>query len=162
MNKQNLLSNHNLFTLRLLLLLIGAYLDYIDQHASHHIWLVMMFLFSGIAIAPGYRQFRNKADSLKKFMYPLLHWTGGLCAVIIIYSYQSSGRLYHEEGDLVILVVLALTSYLEGIQTGWRSTFTGIFLGLTAICVAYFDSYIGQLIALATVAIVYSYYRQSD
>jgi len=51
MNKQNLLSNHNLFTLRLLLLLIGAYLDYMDQHSSHHIWLVEMFLFSAIAIA---------------------------------------------------------------------------------------------------------------
>ena len=78
MNKQNLLSNHNLFTLRLLLLLIGAYLDYIDQHASHHIWLVVMFLFSGIAIAPGYQQFKHNANKLKTFMRPLLHWIGGL------------------------------------------------------------------------------------
>lgn len=160
MNKQNLLSNHNLFTLRLLLLLIGAYLDYIDQHSSHHIWLVEMFLFSAIAIAPGYYQFKDNAENLKKFIHPLLHWIGGLCAVIIIYSYQSSGRLYHEEGDLVVLVVLALTIYLEGIQTDWRGIFIGIFLGYTAICIAYFDSYIGQLIVIAAIAIACSYYSQ--
>lgn len=162
MNKQNLLSLHNLFTLRLLLLLIGAYLDYLDQHASHHIWLVEMFLFSAIALAPGYYQFRHHAENLNKFIRPLLHWTGGLGAVIIIYAYQSSGRLYHEEGDLVVLVVLALTTYLEGMQTGWRGIFTGLFLGFTAICVAYFDSYIGLLITLAVLAIAYSYYRQPD
>jgi hypothetical protein len=58
--------------------------------------------------------------------------------------------------------VLALTVYLDGIQTGWRSIFTGLFLGLIAVCVAYFDSYIWQLITLAAIAIVYSYYQQPD
>jgi hypothetical protein len=164
MNKQNLLSNHNLFTLRLLLLLIGAYLDYIDQHSSHHIWLVEMILFSIIAIAPGFYQFKLNSDNLKEFLYPLLDWIGGLSVVIIIYAYQSSGRLYHEEGDLVVLLVLALTTYMNGIKarTDWRGIFTGIFLGYTAISVAYFDSYIGQLLAIAVVAIAYSYYRRSD
>ncbi|MFI3184372.1 MAG: hypothetical protein QX198_00150 [Methylococcaceae bacterium] len=160
MYKQNLLSRHNLLTLRLCLSLLGAYLDYHYLHRTHDIWLVMMFLFSGVAIAPGYYQFKHHAGNLNSFIRPLLHWMGGLCVVLIIYAYQRSGRLYHEEGDLVVLLVLALTTYLEGMQTGWRSIFTGLFLGLIAVCVAYFDSYIGQLIALAVVAILYSYYRQ--
>lgn len=162
MNKPYLLSTHNLFTLRLVLSLLGAYIDYSYLHKTHDIWLVIMFLFSGIAIAPGYYQYKYNPDNLKKFIRPLLHWTGGLCVAIIIYAYQRTGRLYHEEGDLVVLLVLALTVYLDGIQTGWQSIFTAIFLGLIAICVAYFDSYIWQLITLATIAIVYSYYRQSD
>jgi hypothetical protein len=120
----------------------------------------MMFLFSGIAIAPSYYEFKHNAENLKRFIRPVLQWTGALCAVIIIFAYQRSGRLYHEEGDLVVLLILALTTYLDGIQTGWRSIFIGLFLGLIAICVAYFDSYIGLLTALAAMAIVFSYYRQ--
>lgn len=162
MNKQNLLSNHTIFTLQLSLSLIGAYLDYMDQHTGHNIWLIEMFLFSAIAIAPGYFAFKGNGDNLKKFIRPLLHWAGALCAVIIIYAYQRSGRLYHEEGDLVVLVVLALTTYLEGIQTGWRGIFTGLFLGVTAICVAYFDSYIWQLAVLSITAIAVSYYWNSN
>ncbi len=158
MNKSNLLAKHNLFTLRLLLSLLGAGIDYRYQHRTHDIWLVMMFLFSGIAIIPGYYQFKLDGDNLKKFVRPLLHWAGGLCVVIIIYCYQSSGRLYHEEGDLVVLLVLALTTYLDGLQTGWRCIFIGMFLGLIAICVAYFDSYVWQLVTLAVVATAVSYH----
>ncbi len=59
MNKQNLLSSHNLFTLRLVLSLLGAYIDYSYLHTNPRLsGLVMMFLFSGIAIAPGYYQFK--------------------------------------------------------------------------------------------------------
>ena len=162
MNKQNLLSSHNLFTLRLVLSLLGAYIDYSYLHRTHDIWLVMMFLFSGIAIAPGYYQFKYNPDNLKKFIRPLLHWTGSLCVVIIIYAYQRTGRLYHEEGDLVVLLVLALTVYLDGIQTGWRSIFTGLFLGLIAVCVAYFDSYIWQLVVLSLAAFAVSYHWNSN
>ncbi|MEY3759024.1 MAG: hypothetical protein RIR39_515 [Pseudomonadota bacterium] len=162
MNKKNLLLPHNLFTLRLLLSLLGAYLDYRYQHKTHDIWLIMMLLFTVIAIAPDYLQYKHHAVNLKRLIHPLMHWIGGLCAVIIIYSYQRTGRLYHEEGDLVVLVVLALTVYLEGIQTGWRGIITGLFLGLTAVCVAYFDSYVWQLGLLAIVAIAVSYYSGSE
>ncbi len=162
MNKQHLLSNQNIFIFSLLLSLLGAYIDFKYQHSSHDIWLVIMFIFSGIAIAPGYYQFKNNAEHSMKFIRPLLHWSGALFAVIIIFAYQRSGRLYHEEGDLVVLLMLALTTYLEGIQTGWRSIFIGLFLGFIAVCVAYFDSYIGLLSSIAVIAIAYSYYRQAD
>ncbi len=83
--------------------------------------------------------------------------------VIIIYAYQRTQEdSIHEEGDLVVLLVLALTVYLDGIQTGWRSIFTGLFLGLIAVCVAYFDSYIWQLVVLSLAAFAVSYHWNSD
>lgn len=159
MNKQNLLSNHHLFMLRLLLSLLGAYIAYMYRNVSHDYWFAMMFLFSVFALAPGYQQFKQNGDNLKEFISQLLHWAGGLCAVIIVYAYYSSGRVFHEEAGLIVLLILALTTYLDGIQRGWRCIFAGLFLGLITVCVAYFDSYIRQLITLAAVAIVYSYSR---
>ncbi|MDO9048609.1 MAG: hypothetical protein Q7U66_12870 [Methylobacter sp.] len=161
MNKQNLLSTHNLFTLRLLLSLLGAYLGHTYRHTSHDYWFVLMFLFTVIAIAPGYYQFKQHGDNLKEFIRQLLHWAGGLGAVIIVYAYHSSGRIYHEEAGLIVLLMLALTTYLDGIQTGWRCIFTGLFLGLIAICVAYFDSYIWQLVVISVAAITFSYQSNS-
>lgn len=162
MNKQNLLSNHNLFMLRLLLSLLGTYIGYTYRHTSHDYWFTMMFLFTVIAIAPDYYQFKQHGENLKAFTSRLLHWTGGLCAAIIVYAYHSSGRIFHEEAGLIVLLILALTTYLDGIKTGWRCIFTGLFLGLITICVAYFDSYIWQLVALAIAAIVVSYHCNSD
>lgn len=162
MNKQTLLSTHNLFMLRLLLSLLGIYIGYSYRHTSHDYWFIMMFLFTVIAIAPDFYQFKQHGDNLKSFISRVLHWTGGLCAAIIVYAYHSSGRIFHEEAGLIVLLVLALTTYLDGIKTGWRCIFTGLFLGLVAICVAYFDSYIWQLAALAIAAIVVSYHWNSS
>lgn len=162
MNKQNLLSPHHLFTLRLLLSLFGTYTGYTYRHTSHDYWFAMMFLFTIIAIAPDYYQFKQHRDNLKVLTSRLLHWTGGLGAAIVVYAYHSSGRIFHEEAGLIVLLILALTAYLDGIQTGWRDIFTGLFLGLITVCVAYFDSYIWQLITLAAAVIAYSYYHAVD
>jgi len=162
MNKPYLLSTHNLFTLRLLLSLLGAYIGYSYRHTSHDYWFVMIFLFTAIAIAPDYYQFKQHGDNHKALIDRLLHWSGGLCAGIVIYAYHNSGRIFHEEAGLIVLLILALTTYLDGIKRGWRCIFAGLFLGLVTVCVAYFDSYIWQLSALAAAAVVYSHYRQSD
>ena len=68
MNQQTLLSTHNLFMSRLLLSLLGAYIAQAYRHVSHDYWLLMMFLFSVIAVAPSYYQFRQKNDNFKDFV----------------------------------------------------------------------------------------------
>jgi hypothetical protein len=162
MNKHQLLSSHNLFIVRLLLSLLGAYIGYSYRDVSHDYWLVLMFLFTVIAIAPDYYQFKQHRDNLRELTRDIMHWSGGLCAGIVVYAYHSSGRIFHEETGLIVLLIVALTTYLDGIQRGWRCIFTGSFLGLITVCVAFFDSYLWQLSALAATAIGYSYYHPSD
>lgn len=162
MNKQNLLSTHHLFTLRLLLSLLGAYIGYRYRHTSHDYWFVMIFLFTAIAIAPDYYRFKHHGDNPKALIERLLHWAGGLCAGIVIYAYHHSGRIFHEEAGLIVLLILALTTYLDGIKKDWRCVFVGLFLGMITVCVAYFDNYIWQLMVLAALAIAYSYYHTDE
>ena len=157
MNKPYLLSTHHLFTLRLLLSLLGAYIGYRYRHTSHDYWFVMIFLFTALAIAPDYYRFKQRGDNAKALIERLLHWSGGLCAGIVIYAYHDSGRIFHEEAGLIVLLILALTTYLDGIKRGWRCIFAGLFLGLIAVCVAYFDSYLWQLALLSIAAIAVSH-----
>ncbi len=162
MNKQNLLSTHHLFTLRLLLSLLGAYIGYRYRHTSHDYWFAMIFLFTAIAIAPDYYRFKQHRDNAKALTERLLHWSGGLCAGIVIYAYHHSGRIFHEEAGLIVLLILALTTYLDGIKKDWRCVFVGLFLGLITVCVAYFDSYIWQLALLSIAAIAISHHWHSN
>jgi hypothetical protein len=159
---QNFLSNHNLFMLRLFLSSLGACIAYTYRHASHDYWLLMLLVFSLIAMAPAYFQFKQSNADSKLLVTQALHWSGGLVAGSIVYAYHVSGRIFHEEAGLIVLLILALTTYLDGVRSGWRSVFTGIFQVLTAISIAYFDDYIWQLIALATLAAVVSHFANSD
>jgi len=161
MTMQIFLSGHNLFMLRLFLSLLGAFIAYTYRHAGHDYWLLMMFLFGVIALAPGYYQMKQQGNVTTSFIYQVMHWAGGLCAAIIVYAYHSSGRIFHEEAGLIVLLMLALTTYLDGIRTGWRCIFTGLFLGLTAICIAYFDNYIWQLGILAALATLASHFSNA-
>jgi hypothetical protein len=45
----------------------------------------MMFLFSVIALTPGYYQFKQHGENFKALISRLLHWAGGLTAAIIVY-----------------------------------------------------------------------------
>jgi hypothetical protein len=104
---------------------------------------------------------QQSGNGKKPFIDQALHWSGGLSAAIIVYAYHASGRIFHEEAGLIVLLILALTSYLDGIRTGWRCIFTGLFLGLTAICIAYFDNYIWQLGILAALATLVSHFSNT-
>lgn len=158
MNLTIFLTNHNLFILRLVLSLLGALIAHSFRHTGHDYWLLMMLLFSLIALAPSYYQVKKNKSHRKLFFDQVMHWAGGLFAATVVYAYHASGRIYHEEAGLIVLLMLALTTYLDGIKSGWRSCFIGVFLGLTAICIAYFDDYIWQLSIFAAIAAIVSHF----
>jgi len=89
-----------------------------------------------------------------------LHWLGGLVAAIIVNAFLSSGRIFVEETGLITQLVLALTVYSDGLKSGWRNIATGVFLALAAVSAAYFDSYVWQLIVVASVCVAYSFYKK--
>jgi hypothetical protein len=65
----------------------------------------------------------------KEIIRQILHGLGGLVAVLIIYSFYHSGRITPEATGLVVLLILALTTYLDGIRLGWHFSFAGFFSG---------------------------------
>jgi len=159
MNK-NLLTQQHLFIAYLVLSVIGVGITASSPAASHYYWFVMVLVFGAGAIVVQYFQLENDAVNQKKHtINQALHWLGGLVVALVVNAYYQSGRIFVEETGLMMLLVLALTLYLDGIKTGWRSCFSGFFLALTAVCASYFDSYVWQLLLLAVTAVVYSFYR---
>jgi hypothetical protein len=150
------LTPHRLFAGLLALSLLGAYITRNAQDYCHYYWLFMLLVLGFAAIAPAYLHNRNDRKSLQP---RLLHWAGCVFAAAVIYAYHNAGRLYHEETGLLILLVLAMGTYTDGLKNGWRFTTIGVFLGLIAMSAAYMDAYLWPLAILACAAGVGSYFE---
>jgi len=78
--------------------------------------------------------------------------------VLIAYTFYHTGRITPEQTGLIVLLILALTTYLDGIRISWRFSFVGIFLAVVAICAAYIEEYVWQILSVALAVIALSYY----
>jgi hypothetical protein len=160
MNKTQLFSNHGLFTILLLMSIIGVSVTNISAAASYVYWISMMILFGAISILATYNQteYADKVQQKKAIFIQLLHWLGGLVTVMIVYTFYHAGRIMPQENGLIILLVLALTTFLAGIRISWQFSFAGIFLAIIALCAAYVEEFIWQILILALAIIAFSYY----
>lgn len=89
---------------------------------------------------------------------PILHWLGGLVTVMIVYTFYHAGRITPQETGLIVLLILALTTFLDGIRINWQFSLAGVFLAVIAVCAAYIEEYIWQILTIAFGIIAFSYY----
>ena len=65
-----------------------------------------------------------------------------------------------EATGLMVLLILALTTYLDGIRIGWRFSLTGIYLATAAVAANLLESFMPWLFALAVLIIAITVYRE--
>ncbi|MGR9086726.1 MAG: hypothetical protein ACU841_06595, partial [Gammaproteobacteria bacterium] len=100
---------------------------------------------------------RSKTDAV--WISSLKCWAGSAFGMVVVYGFRESSRLYDEEAGLLILLMLALGVYTNGLKAGWRDCLAGGFLGLILLSAAFLDDYLGLLTAVAAGAGVFSYFE---
>jgi len=67
---------------------------------------------------------------------------------------QQSGRLDETSASLVVLLILALATMLDGIRIGWQLSLVGFFLGACAVLIAYLEQFmlVAGLLAIVIIA----------
>ena len=60
-----------------------------------------------------------------------------------------SDKLNPENTGLVILLILSLATVLDGLRVGWRFSLTGVFLGVSAIIAAHYESFMWMELLMA-------------
>jgi hypothetical protein len=64
----------------------------------------------------------------------------------------------NEGSGLMILLIIALSTFLDGYHVGWRFYVAGIFLGLISIVAAYVEEFMWILFAVGLACLVLAVY----
>lgn len=160
----NLLSNKLtlldkiVFVVLIVFTLLGVALTNMSPGDAHKYWLLMTLVFAIAAIVTGWNKTNDKSEKIKLIMAQLFHWSSTLVAILVVYAFLHSGQIENEMASLVILLVLALSSFLDGLQTGWHFFVIGILLAISAVVISYVDEFLWVIAAIAIVLLVISYY----
>ena len=96
--------------------------------------------------------------------HEILHWAGLTLSVFLISKFVSIGIMGRFEAGLMVLSMLALTTFLAGIYIEVSFVFIGILLGLSAYSIAFLDQYLYvimmPLLALGAIVIFFLVYRK--
>jgi hypothetical protein len=150
-----------IFISLLLLSMAGVGITDFSPALSHYYWLGMVIIFALAAMATGYKKARHDGQRVRKVIYlHLLHWTGTLLAVFAVYTFLHTGRIDFEQTGLMILLILALATFLDGIRLSWRFSIAGIFLGITTVVTAYVEEFILIIFLIAVVMMVIGLFWQ--
>ena len=138
----------------ILLSLIGIGITDFSPADSRLYWLAMVPVFAGACLILEWSRARGRGQKWTTIVRTqLLLWFGLLLAVFLVYFLLHTGRLDNENTGLIILLLLALTTFFAGIHLGWRLFIVGIFLGLALIGAAYLEEFVWMFLIIALVVV---------
>lgn len=124
--------------LLLILSLVGIGIMDFSPADGYGYWLIMMLLFAIFAIIIGWQQSKHRADDFKQILREQsIHWATSLLVVGGAFLIHQSGRIAQEDAGLVVLLILSLSTILDGLRVGWRFSLVGLFLGVAAVVSVY-------------------------
>lgn len=132
---------------------------------SHWYWTAMVPVFFGACLFLEWQVTKKKNVSPRSVIIKQAqHWLGLLAAIYLTFFLRKIGSLNNETTGLILLLIIALTTYLAGVTMGWMFRLLGIFLGLSLFLVAYVENYIWiiimlSLMVLITYEIIFRYYE---
>jgi len=159
-NAPRKLKFYKLFFSFLILLALGGvgYTD-IDPASSHLYWLSMVPVFAGACLLLEWLQEHNRGRQWSEVLKAqLMLWVSLLVGVLLVYMLLHSGRLDYENAGLIVLLLLAMTTFAAGLQLGPLVMLLGVFLGLSLVLVAYIGSYVWLIMLVAVVFMALFYY----
>ncbi|HEB89613.1 MAG TPA: hypothetical protein ENI85_08595 [Deltaproteobacteria bacterium] len=117
---------------------------------SRHYWAAMTLVLalSGIAIG-GARAKRIGRPVGEYLVDQLVHWAATGAAVGGVFLLLESGRLNYENTGLVLLLLLGLSTFLDGFRVGWHFSLIGVLMFLAAIIAGFVEQYLWVLLVVS-------------
>lgn len=143
-----------LLILLLILSLVGIGITDFSPADGFAYWLIMVFVFASCAILIGWLQSKHRAEDFKAILREQsIHWATSFLVIGGAFLVEKSERILPEDAGLVILLILSLSTMLDGLRVGWRFSLVGLFLGASAVIAAFTEHFfwIEVLIALAII-----------
>ena len=133
---------------------------------SFWFWASMVPVFGIVSVVMGWSKARRRGEGISRIIrVQLLHWIGLLAAVFLIFFlYDPAGRINDNDLALVMLLALALATFLAGVHFDWRFLIVGVILGATLAGAAFVEPIIWQVVLPLAVAlgVVVFWRKRSD
>ncbi|MGZ8226498.1 MAG: hypothetical protein ACXWT3_07675 [Methylococcaceae bacterium] len=137
--------------LMLILSLLGMWITDFSPVDGYGYWILMVFVFALFAISIAWLQSKHGLSDFKAILREQsLHWFTSLLVVEGMYSLQRAGHFSEEDAGLLVMMILAQSTILDGVRIGWRFGLVGVFLGISAVIAAYTDHFFWIELLLAT------------
>ena len=138
----------------LILAFIGLVVTDLFKDGAWGYWRWMVPIFAILSIFLNWYLHRNqKTISGTTIWHEIACWGGLALAVYVISTFIGVGILARFQAALVVLTMLALTSYINGIYREPTFIAIGIMLGVFAITSAFFIKYIYTIILPLTLIV---------
>ena len=139
-----------ILVLLLILSLIGiGIMDY-SSADGYSYWLIMVFVFCLFAIIIGWLQSKHRSEDFKLvFREQSIHWMTSLLVIGGLFLIHQSGRISQQDSALVVLLILSLSTMLDGLRVGWRFSLVGLFLCASAVVSIYTSHFLWMEMAIA-------------
>ena len=142
--------------------LIGVAITNYAPTQSSVYWFIMIAAFASASIALEHLQAPAKGLPFRKVLTAqLIHWGARLVAVLISFTMVKTGQVTYEGAGLVILLILSLATFLNGIHIGWRFYLAGLLLGLTTVAAAYFEQFMWIIFMVIIASIFFTFYLEN-
>ena len=149
----------SLFISLVVLALIGVVISNISPSDAHGYWIFLLVVFAGTAIYCGRKQASMDGENMGGLVLKqVIHWGAALVAILCVYTLLHTGRINYEEAGLIMLLILALATFLAGIQVGWRFYVLGTLLALTTVVAAYIEQFMWVILLVAVAIIAVTFY----
>ena len=151
-----------IFVILVVFTLAGVAVTNFSPALAHNYWLGVVVVFAIASIICELRHAKKENQEHKyKIIRQIIHWIGTLLTVLAVYVLLHTGRVNYEETSLVMLLIIALATFLAGIYAGWRFYLLGLFLLVSTIVAAYIEEYLWVLggIGIAIVVITTLWFK---
>lgn len=146
------------FIVLVILSLLGIVISDYSAHDGYGYWLLMVFVFAALSIFTSWLQSKNAEQEFGDIVQlQAMHWFHTLIIVGAAFLLNKSGQLTEIGASLVILLILALSTILDGYRIGWQFRLLGFFLAACSIIVAYVEAFIWACIGLGLFVIICSF-----
>lgn len=143
-----------IFIVLVLLSLLGIIITDYSPHDGYGYWLMMVFVFGILSILVSWLQAKSSETDFGEIAkQQMMHWLHTLIIVGAAFLLNKSGQLTDISASLVILLILALSTMLDGYRIGWQFSLLGFFLAACAIITAYIERFIWACSGLGLVIV---------
>lgn len=152
---KRLISDELVLAFLMALSLVGIFITDFSTSDSAWYWLVMVPVFGATCLITEWRRARAAGLSWSRLLWTqILHWGALLVAMYMVFELLGrvggGGRV---NIGVVLVVMLALTTFQAGVYIGWRYCVVGVVLLVEAVIAAYFQAYLWLVLLLAALAV---------